>query len=114
MAEKQILKGRNDIESIDGFTLCSDEFNVFRKRVEKIKTEMVSTSECFDYILKEINSENENINRLLLWNQKRLNLLNELSEKIKKLNVQYINIYESMYDLINCKFNDINKIETQK
>lgn len=108
MAEEYVLKRGYDSKSIDGIKNSDRQFNVLGNRIEKMKTELCSTYECFDYILKEIKSENDNITRLLLWNQKRLNLLDELGEKCKKLNNQLLMSYEEMFSLVKCN-NDVNK-----
>ena len=110
MAEKQISERGYDSDGINGIKKRDRQFDLLGNRIEKIKNEMVSTNDCFDYVLKEINSENENINRLLLWNQKRINLLNELGEKCKKLNNQLLMSYEELFSLIQCN-NNLNKIK---
>lgn len=110
MAEKQVFEGRYDVGRIDGVEKCNRQFNILRDDIEKLKNELISNSGCFDYILKEINKENENINRLLLWNQKRLNLLVEIGNKSKKLNDKIHVLYEELFDIINL-INE-NNIET--
>ena len=112
MAEKQIFERRYDFSRIDGTDVCNRQFNVLRDRIEKMKTELMSNTGCFDYILKEINKESDNINRLLSWNQKRLNLLIEIGDKCKKLNENLYALYEELFNIVI--INNENEIETPK
>ena len=110
MAEKQIFEGGYDDRSVGRIENGNRQFDLLGSRIEKMKVDLSATCESFEYILKEINTENDNINKLLLWNQKRLNLLNEIGDKCRKLNTSLLMAYEEMYDCIKCN-NDMNKIE---
>lgn len=112
MAEKQIFERGYDFTTINGIEICNRQFSVLGDRIERMKKELLSNTECYDYILKEINKENDNINRLLMWNQKRLILLNEIGDKCKKLNENLYVLYEELFDIV--KKSNENKIETPK
>lgn len=104
MAEKEIFERGYDFGGVVQTNDRDSKFDVLGERIEKLKNEIVSTSQCFDYILKEISSENENIVRLLKWNDKRLNLLSELSIKIKNMNVKLNGMYEEMFCILKENF----------
>lgn len=110
MAERQIFEGGYDV----GTTVRSDDwyskFNVLGERVEKMKKEIVATKGCFEYVLKEIVSENEIIERSLKWNEKRLNLLSELTNKNNIMCDKLNNMYEEMFELIKCNFETQNNL----
>ena len=55
MAEKQIFERKYDVSRVDRIEECNRQFNVLRDRIEKLKSELMSSSGCYDYVLKEIN-----------------------------------------------------------
>ena len=113
MAEKQIFERKYDSGTIDGINGCDRQFDILGKRIEKLKIELKTTFDCSEYISREIQAEFTNISTLLEWNQKRINILNEISIKNKKISENILELYDEMYNLFfnNCK---CNEIETQK
>ena len=91
------------------------KFDVLRRSIEKINRDISSTRGCYEYVMSEIKSENDNINRLLLWNQKRIVVLCDLQNKIEKLINEQQLLYNEMFDIIKCNFDEnvLNDFKTQ-
>lgn len=110
MDKKEIFKG----ESIfGGIVQCDNghsEFDVFRRKEEKLKTEMLSTRSCYDYVLNEIEKENQNIDNLMKYNQKRITLLMDLGKRLENLNNKLEETYKDMFEYMIMDINNINNI----
>lgn len=108
MDREELFKGEYDLQGVIRGDDRDSEFNVLRERIQKLKKEITSVSQCFNYVLGEISSENEKISQSLKWNEKRLNLLSEISVKIKNMNDKLNLMYEEMFSIVE------NNFKTQK
>ena len=113
MVEKQVFEREHDSGTVNGINVCDRQLDILGKRIEKLKVELNSTFECSEYLCKEIQAEFTNISNLLEWNQKRINVLNEINIKNKKINDNILMLYDEMFNLFFYD-NNCNKIKTQK
>lgn len=111
MVDEEIYERADELGRIVSSNDWNSEFDAFRKRTDKLKKELISTRSCYDYILKEIEKENENISNMLKWNQKRIDLLNEIANKIFILNDKIDVLHTDMFE---CIFKDYKDFKTQK
>lgn len=104
MDTKEIPKTRNDSTGIPNYNQFDLKFNLLGKHIEKVDQDIISTRNCFDYMLSEIIDANDRLTKEMAWNQRRLELLKDIGNKLslytdKRLNL--FNEYLSMIDISN-------------
>ena len=100
MDRKDLFKGRDDFGRVVSGDISYNKFDVLREYAQRLKKDITTNKECYDYILKEVVKENENIKSLLIWNQKRIDLLNEIGKKINLLINKMSNVNDDIFDII--------------
>ena len=105
MGDEKIYEGRNDVgRTLDG-EQCDYKLNQLGKHIEELDKNLLSTRNCWDYILKEVNNANDRVIKEILWNQKRLELLQEVSDKLCKLADDKNESFREYLTLINLEHN---------
>ena len=107
MDEKKIHQGRNDSRRNISSSERDSEYDVLRKCIEKLNSDIISTRNCYDYVLAEINVENDNITRSLIWNQQRLKMLKDINNNLGCYYDRQNELYREMFNLL---INDNNKV----
>lgn len=101
---KKISETGNDTTRIPNYNNFDLKLNLLGKHIEKVDQDIISTRNCFDYILSEIYDANERLTKEMAWNQRRLDLLKDIGNKMslytdKRLSL--FNEYLSMIDISN-------------
>ena len=110
MDNKKVSEGRNDIgRTLDG-EQCDYKLEVLGKHIEELSKNILSTRNCWDYVVNEVNNSNNRIIKEILWNQKRLELLKEVSDKLCKLSDEKNDCFNEYMSLINLEHN-VNKLK---
>lgn len=110
MDSKKLSEGGNDFRRVPDYNEFSCKLNVLGKHIEKLESSILSTRNCFDFMLNEITTNNEKIIRDISWNQKRIDLLKEISNKLCIYMDERHDCYReylSIYDLSN-NVNNLN------
>ena len=81
MDSEEVHKGGDDSPGVSGYSECTSKLNLLGNCIKKLEKEIVSSRNCFYYILKEMNLANEHINKEIAWNNKRGELLKEIADK---------------------------------
>ena len=100
MASKELSERDYDFGGIFGGDTSDHKLALLGKCVEKIELDILTTRNCFDFVLSEIKSENEKILSLIGWNQRRMDLLQDLINKNQMYIDKRENCYKEMIDII--------------
>lgn len=103
MASKALSEGDYDFAGNFGPNECDYKLTLLRKCAERVEQDMLTTRNCFDYILSEINNENEKIIKLMSWNQKRIELLKDIINKNQVYMDKYVTLHKEMDDMYKMK-----------
>ena len=116
MDSNEVSKARNESRRISGNSQIDYKLTLLGKHVEKLEKDILQTRSCFDYVLGEINESNNKILSEIAWNQKRMELLKEISDKnavfIDKRETclkDIVSLYELNYNVENIVFNVENE-----
>lgn len=82
MVNEQLSERRDDLRRINNNTQFDYKLNVLGSRIKKLEKDITSTRNCWDFVLNEINTTNDTIIRNIAWNQKRMELLKEINDKL--------------------------------
>lgn len=117
MDSNEVSKARNESRRISGNSQIDYKLTLLGKHVEKLEKDILQTRSCFDYVLGEINESNNKILSEIAWNQKRMELLKEISDKnavfIDKRETclkDIVSLYELNYNVEKIDLNKQNKI----
>lgn len=100
MASKELSERDYDFGGVFRGDTSDRKLALLGKCVEKIENDILTTRNCIDYILSEIKSENEKVLSLIGWNQKRMDLLQDLINKNQMYIDKRENCYKEMIDII--------------
>ena len=82
MADKKVYERGDDIARVYGSSHWVNKFESLEEKTKEVNKDILSTRNCIDFIMKDINICNEKISSLFLANQRRLNLVSELNLKL--------------------------------
>ena len=94
--------------------ITKEKKNLLLTHMSKLNNDIVSTRNCWDYMLSEVVNANKKLAIDLAWNQKRIDLLKEVTEKLCLLideNLCTVNEYIELTELtknvkkLNLNFN---------
>lgn len=108
MASKELSEGDYDFGGVFRGDTSNRKLTLLGKCIERVEVDILTTRNCFDYVLSEIKSENEKILSLIGWNQKRMDLLQDLINKNQMYIDKRENCYKEMIDIIKMDKN-VNK-----
>lgn len=108
MASKELSEGDYDFGGVFRGDTSNRKLALLGKCIERVEVDILTTRNCFDYVLSEIKSENEKILGLISWNQKRMDLLQDLINKNQMYIDKRENCYKEMIDIIKMDKN-VNK-----
>lgn len=94
--------------------ITKEKKNLLLTHMSKLNNDIISTRNCWDYMLSEVVNANKKLAIDLAWNQKRIDLLKEVTEKLCLLideNLCTVNEYIELTELtknvkkLNLNFN---------
>ena len=118
MDDKEIFGEKRDRSGgIPGRSFWVNKFELLEERIKDINKDILSTRNCIDFIMKDINVASERISQQFQANQRRLNLIAEMNAKLAVLCDERDNIGNEMLSLLprDTFFKeDINVINNEK
>jgi len=118
MVNENLPERRDDLRRINNNTQFDYKLNVLGSRIKKLDKDIISTRNCWDFVLNEINTTNDAIIKNIAWNQKRIELLKEINDKLciyideqNETFKEYIQVIEITNNVNNINLN-LNKNES--
>lgn len=100
MALDKISEEQHDLRRVSGSQLWIDKYKLLEKRNKELNEELLTTRRCIDFVIKETCVCNEKISSLFLANNRRMQLLQELYEKLSLITDQRDTVAHDMIELI--------------
>lgn len=109
MDAKKLSEGEDDVRGIVPGDNGDYKLAVLRKCIETVEKDIITSRNCFDYVLSQIKETNERVLKELNWNDKRMELLNEIVNK-NQIYVDKLQMYYKEVNDILCMKNDVKDL----